>query len=193
MAVDIPPAYENTGIRRIILPDGTQMPGTLAIELPEGMTATTEAETATRIRRTKLAFSGFGIEPDGGTPAGVFIGYAAGGWVTARSDAFGFRVRNADGSAYIFTVDNPSDTITARGALQNVNGLVGAAMILMGDTSSPLASLGSSAVAFQSVAGALKVTQFAAPTVTGSRGGNAALAALLTVLEDAGLVIDATS
>lgn len=41
--------------------------------------------------------------------------------------------------------------------------------------------------------GAFGATPVAKPTVTGSRGGNAALASLLTALQNLGLIVDSTS
>lgn len=191
--LDIPPAWESTGVRRVITSDGTMLKGRMVIELPDTINAVDEGPTPTRPARTRLEFvtTKLGIDPDG--TGGWNIGVTTGGWITVLSDAFGFRVRNSDGSGYSFEVANNVDTTTVRGVLQNIDGVTSDAMIIMGDTGSPLVSLGTSAVALQCVSGTLKVTQHAAPTVTGSRGGNAALASLLTTLANLGLIVNSTT
>lgn len=58
MPVVLPPAYEGTGYRRVILEDGTMLKGRAALELPPGMTATDEEATPTRPARTRVDLVG---------------------------------------------------------------------------------------------------------------------------------------
>lgn len=53
MSPPVRQVYEG-GYRRVMLADGTPMPGQMALELPTGMTAVNEPETATRPARTRL-------------------------------------------------------------------------------------------------------------------------------------------
>jgi hypothetical protein len=117
-----------------------------------------------------------GLLPDGS--GGFMVGTAAGGWVTVRSDGNGFRVYNNDASGFAFEVDNSTGEVRVAYALQvaSVVRLGG-----VGELAAPTRG-----VALVSVEGALRGAQQAPPVVTGSRGGNAALA-------NAGLIVDQTA
>jgi hypothetical protein len=70
----------------------------------------------------------------------------------------------------------------------------GSAVLALKDAATnPTGAPSTSGVVVYSSGGSFKVRQFTVPAVTGSRGGNAALASLLTTLASAGLVTDSTT
>lgn len=79
-----------------------------------------------------------------------------------------------------FTIEGPAATLIAgNGSIVDFTNSGGAAVILLGSASTTLGFFGSGGT-----------TQ---PTVTGSRGANAALASLLSALANLGLIVDSTS
>src|SRR5262245_58608545 len=114
--------------------------------------------------------------PDAG--GGFTIGTAAGGWVTIKSDAGGFRVYNGDESGFAFEIDNNNGVTRSRYVIEAASG------VLLEDAQVQLTP--ASGAYLYALAGALRVVQHAPPAVTGSRGGNTALASLLSVLANAG-------
>ena len=114
------------------------------------------------------------------------LGASAGGWVTVKSDGGGFRVYNDDESEFAFEIDNNNGVIRSQYPIQAFHGM------LLGDELAALPAPASGATVY-ALGGAFRVAQHAPPTVTGSRGGNAALASLLTVLANAGLIVNSTT
>ena len=123
-----------------------------------------------------------GLLPDAG--GGFTIGTAAGGWVTVKSDTSGFRIADAKESGYALVVDN-TNAVISLGYRAELAGT-----LRLADTTAQLPP--PSGVALQAVKGALRVAQHAPPVVSGSRGGNAALASLIAALSGAGIIVDQT-
>src|SRR5262245_62129319 len=126
------------GIRRLFDGSDAELPERPAVKVTGACSLVDDPTN----NRTLITVGGLIQDPDGGFTAGT----PTGGWVTVKSDGFGFRVANGDESDYIFTVDNAAETVVIRASLQLSAGL---GMLLIGDTA-PLSSLGSSAIAIQS-------------------------------------------
>jgi hypothetical protein len=105
------------------------------------------------------------------------------GWVTVKSDESGFRVESGDQSGFALEVDNNSQGVT-----RSQYAIEAHAGVLLDDAQGEEPASASGARLY-ALAGALHVAQHAPPTVTGSRGGNAALASLLAALANVWLVV----
>ena len=90
-----------------------------------------------------------------------------------------------DASGFAFEVDNNAGQVRVAYALLASN------IVHLGDVAAPATP--ASGITLAAVGGALRVVQHAPPAVTGSRGGNAALQSLLSVLANAGFIIDNTT
>jgi hypothetical protein len=149
------------GVRRI-LSGGVELPERPALNF-EGATVTDNPAK----NRIDVTFSG--LQPDGS--GGFVIGSRTGGWVTVKPGDQGFRVSSNNGKTFAFVVDNGAAEVRVGYALQV------ASVVRLGDVREPVAP--ERGVTLASVEGTLRGAQQAPPTVTGSRGGNAALASLL--------------
>src|SRR6185369_4212071 len=98
------------GIRRLFDGADAELPERPAVKFTGACSVVDDPAN----NRTVITVGGL-IPNQGG---GFTAGKATGGWVTVKSDAFGFRVANSDESDYIFTVDNTADTVVVRGSLQ---------------------------------------------------------------------------
>jgi hypothetical protein len=140
------------------------------------------------------ANAGFQVDDTGASPVVLVVNDVNGGEVLVASDGVGGFIKiNADSGIDLETT-NQNITVTADAGLISIEAHDD--VIIISDTTSTKIRSGGGTmieVANPNKIGFFTATPIAQPTVTGSRGGNAALASLLTQLAALGLIVDGTS